>query len=156
LESISQDKQTQNNLTFHINGGVKNMKIKQVSVFVENQPGRLYAMLEVLGKAGINMRALSVSETAEFGIVRMILDNPDAGLEALKKAGYTARQDMIVTAEIPDVPGGLLKMVAEPLAKAGINIDYFYAFLEPSSGRARIVLKVNDIEKAEKLLNGKA
>ncbi len=58
------------------------MKIKQVSVFVENQPGRLYAMLEVLGKAGINMRALSVSETAEFGIVRMILDNPDAGLEA--------------------------------------------------------------------------
>jgi len=132
------------------------VKIKQVSVFVENQPGRLFTMLEALGKAGVNMRALSVSETAEFGIVRMILDNPDAGMDALKKAGYTARQDMIVSAEIPDVPGGLMKTVAEPLAKAGINIDYFYAFLEPSPGRARIVLKVSDVEKAEKLLNGKS
>jgi hypothetical protein len=131
------------------------MRIKQVSVFVENQPGRLFNMLEALGKSGVNMRALSVSETAEFGIVRMILDNPDKGMDALKKAGYTTRQDDIITAEIPDVPGGLLKSVAEPLAKAGINIDYFYAFLEPSPGRARIVLKVSDVEKAEKLLNGK-
>lgn len=131
------------------------MRIKQVSVFAENQPGRLFSMLEALGKAGVNMRALSVSETAEFGIVRMILDNPDKGMDALKKAGYTTRQDDIITAEIPDVPGGLLKTVAEPLAKAGINIDYFYAFLEPSPGRARIVLKVSDVEKAEKLLNGK-
>ena len=114
------------------------MKIKQVSVFVENQPARLFSMLEVLGKADINMRALSVSETAEFGIIRMILDNPDKGMDALKKAGYTAREDMIITAEIPDVPGGLLNSVAAPLAKAGINIDYFYAFLEPSLGRARI------------------
>ncbi len=131
------------------------MKIKQVSVFVENQPGRLFNMLDALGKAGVNMRALSVSETAEFGIVRMILDNPDTGMDALKKAGYTTRQDMIITAEIPDVPGGLMKSVAEPLAKAGINIDYFYAFLEPTPGRARIVLKVSDVDKAEKLLNGK-
>jgi hypothetical protein len=96
-----------------------------------------------------------VSETAEFGIVRMILDNPDKGMDALKKAGYTARQDDIISAEIPDIPGSLLKTVAEPLAKAGINIDYFYAFLEPSPGRARIVLKVSDVEKAEKLLNSR-
>jgi hypothetical protein len=132
------------------------MRIKQVSVFAENQPGRLFTMLEALGRAGVNLRALSVSETAEFGIIRMILDNPDKGMDALKKAGYTARQDDIITAEIPDVPGGLLKSVAEPLAKAGINVDYFYAFLEPSPGRARIVLKVSDVEKAEKILNGKA
>ncbi len=128
------------------------MKIKQVSVFVENQPGRLFAMLQALDRAKVNMRALSVSETAEFGIVRMILDKPDDGAEALKSAGYTTRQDWVLSCEIPDVPGGLLKAVADPLGKAGINIAYFYAFLEPSPGKARMVLKVDDIDKAEKVL----
>ena len=131
------------------------MKIKQVSVFVENQPGRLSAMLQALEKAKVNMRALSVSETAEFGIVRMILDKPDEGAEALRLAGYTTRQDSVLSAEIPDVPGGLLKAVAEPLGAAGINIAYFYAFLEPMPGKARMVLKVNDIDKAEKILEQK-
>jgi len=131
------------------------MKIKQVSVFVENQPGRLFAMLQALEKAKVNMRALSVSETAEFGIVRMILDKPDDGAEALRLSGYTTRQDWVLSAEIPDIPGGLLKAVAEPLAKAGINIAYFYAFLEPVPGKARMVLKVDDIDKAEKILERK-
>ncbi len=131
------------------------MKIKQVSVFVENQPGRLFAMLQALDKAGVNMRALSVSETAEFGIVRMILDKPEVGAEALRLAGYTTRQDWVLSCEIPDVPGGLLKTVADPLAKAGVNIAYFYAFLEPGPGKARMVLKVDDVDKAEKVLAGK-
>lgn len=131
------------------------MKIKQVSVFVENQAGRLFAMLQALERARINMRALSVSETAEFGIVRMVLDNPDAGAEALRNAGYTVRQDWVLSCEIPDVPGGLLKTVAAPLAKAGVNIAYFYAFMEPVPGKARMVLKVDDIEKAEKVLDFK-
>ncbi len=128
------------------------MKIKQISVFVENQPGRLFDMLRVLDKAGMNMRALSVSETAEFGIVRMILADPEAGAEALRKAGFTTRHDWIISAEIPDVPGGLVNTVIEPLAKSGVNIKYFYAFLEPVPGKARIVLKVDDMEKAEKIL----
>ncbi|PKH46412.1 amino acid-binding protein, partial [Dehalococcoides mccartyi] len=85
------------------------MMIKQVSVFVENKPGRLYAILKAMDKSKINIRALSVSETDEFGIVRMILDDPDAGAEALKTAGFTSRTDMMVTAEIPDIPSGLLK-----------------------------------------------
>jgi hypothetical protein len=131
------------------------MKVKQVSVFVENQPGRLFAILDALDKAKVNIRALSVSETAEFGIVRMILDNPDGGSDALKKAGFTARNDMIVSAEIPDIPGGLLKTVIEPLAKAGVNIGYFYAFLEQVPGKAMIVLKASDTEKAESILNYK-
>jgi hypothetical protein len=131
------------------------MKVKQVSVFVENQPGRLFAILDALDKAKVNIRALAVSETAEFGIVRMILDNADTGMDALKKAGFTARNDMIVSAEIPDIPGGLLKTVVEPLAKAGVNIGYFYAFLEQSPGKAMIVLKVSDTDKAETILNHK-
>lgn len=128
------------------------MKIKQVSVFVENQSGRLFAMLEALEKAQINIQALAISETAEFGIARMILADPDTGASALKKAGFTARQDWIISAEIPDLPGGLLRNIAEPLAGAGINISYFYAFIEPVPGKARIVLKVDNPEKAEKII----
>ena len=128
------------------------MKIKQVAVFMENQPGRLKALLEALRDAEINMRALSVSETAEFGIVRLILNDADAGLAAIKNAGFTARQDWVVCVQIPDVPGGLLQYVIEPLAETKINVSYFYAFLEPLPGKASIVLKTDDIDRAQEIL----
>jgi hypothetical protein len=130
------------------------MKIKQVSVFAENQQGRLLAILKALEGAGINLRAISVSENAEFGIIRMIMDESEKGAAALKKAGFTERTDQMLTAEIPDIPSGLLKTVVQPLGEAGINIDYFYAFLEPKAGTARIVLKTSDDAKAERLLGG--
>ena len=104
------------------------MKIKQVSVFAENQPGRLSAILKALDAAKINLRAISVSENAEFGIVHMIMDNAEKGAAELKKAGFTERTDMMLSAEIPDIPSGMLKKVVQPLSSAGINIDYFYAF----------------------------
>ena len=131
------------------------MKIKQISVFVENQPGRLVAILEVLAKKQINIRALSISETGEFGIVRMILDNAEEGLEALRQVGFTTRMDRLLCAEIPDLPGGLLNSVARPLAEAGINLAYFYAYIEPSTGKAMAVLKTDDLEKAEKVLESR-
>jgi hypothetical protein len=129
------------------------MKIKQVSVFAENQPGRLSAILEALRAAGVNLRAISVCENADFGIVHMIMDEPEKGAEALKNAGFTERADMMLSAEIPDIPSGMLRTVVQPLSAAGVNIDYFYAFLEQKPGIARIVLKTSDDEKAEKLLN---
>ena len=133
------------------------MRIKQISVFVENQLGRLVSILEVLEKKGISIRALSISESAEFGIVRMILDNPDEGLEALRQAGFSARMDWILSAEIPDVPGGLLNSVAKPLAEAGINLKYFYAYIEQATGdKAMVVLKTDDLEKAEQVLKSLA
>lgn len=128
------------------------MKIKQISVFIENHPGRLEAILEVLEKKGVSIRALSISETAEFGIVRMILTDTDQGLADLRQAGFTARADLILAAEIPDVPGALLNYVAKPLTKAGINLKYFYAFIEPNSDKAMAVLKTDDIDKAENVL----
>lgn len=128
------------------------MKIQQVSVFVENQTGRLVGILEVLESNRISIRALSISETAEFGIVRMILDDPGAGLESLRQAGFTTRMDWILRADIPDVPGGLLNSVAKPLADAGVNLKYFYAYIEPSTDKAVAVLKTDDIEEAEKVL----
>ena len=128
------------------------MRIKQVSIFIENQPGRLQAILRALEQKGINIRALTVSDTAEFGIVRMILSNPEQGLEALRQAGFTARQDWILSAEIPDVPGGLLNSVTKPLADAGINIKYLYFYIEAAAGKSMVVLKPDDLEKAERIL----
>lgn len=129
------------------------MRIKQVSVFVENESGRLAAILEALQREKISIRALSVSDTAEFGIARMILDNPDEGLKALRQDGFTTRIDWMLSAQIPDVPGGLLNSVAKPMAKAGINIKYFYAFIgQVGENKAMVVFKPDDIEKAEEVL----
>jgi len=127
-------------------------RIKQVSVFIENQPGRLTAMLEALEKNGVDIRALSISDTADFGIVRMILSDAGKAVEALRQAGFTSRQDWILSAEIPDRPGGLLQTVAEPLSKAGLNIKYLYFYIEAASGKSMVVIKVDDPEKAEKVL----
>jgi hypothetical protein len=127
-------------------------RIKQVSVFIENQPGRLTSMLEALEKNNISIRALSIGDTADFGIVRMILSDAAKGVEALRQAGFTTRQDWILSAEIPDRPGGLLKAVAEPLAKAGVNLKYLYFYIEAAERKSMVVLKVDDLEKAEQVL----
>jgi hypothetical protein len=134
------------------NGGVKEMKAKQISVFVENQPGRLVAMLEALKVKNVNIRALSVAETGDFGIVRMILSDPTAGAEALRQANFTIKETTVLQREMPDIPGGLLEKVAKPLTQAGINIEYFYAFLDPAPGKATIVFKVANPDKADEIL----
>jgi len=127
------------------------MKVKQVSVFVENQPGRLVAMLEALAAQDINIQALSIAEGADFGIVRMILSDARQGTEALRKAGFTVKETTVIQKEMPDRPGGLLETVA-PLSKAGINVEYFYAFIEPTPGKANLILKVSDPDRAIKVL----
>ena len=132
------------------------MRVEQLSVFVENQAGRLVAILEALKQKEISIRALSISETAEFGIVRMILSDPEAGHEALRQAGFTCRTDWIVSAEIPDVPGGLLDSVAKPLAEAGVNLKYFYAYIEPKTDRAVAVIKTDDLDRADEVLKRRA
>jgi hypothetical protein len=126
--------------------------VKQVSVFVENQSGRLSAILEVLEKAEINIQAMSVSDAAEIGIIRMILTKPKEGLNKLHQAGFTARMDWVLTIEIPNVPGGLFHTVAKPIAQAGINLLYFYAYTESTTRKSMVVLKADDLEKAEGIL----
>jgi hypothetical protein len=128
------------------------MKIKQVSCFVENQPGRLEALLEALKAENVNIRALCVAETSEYGIMRMVLSDSVKGVEALRKAGFTVKETVVLQKDIPDQPGGLLDVVARPLAKAGVNLEYFYAFVDPTPGKASIVLKVSDPDKAEKVM----
>ncbi len=128
------------------------MRMKQVSVFVENRPGRLKLLLETLAKAEINIRALSIADTADFGIVRMILSDTEKGLEEIRDAGLAASTNDVLRVELPDQPGGLLKTVVEPLSAAGVNVEYVYAFADRPLEHAMVVLKVGDIDAAEKLI----
>ena len=128
------------------------MKMKQVSVFVENRPGRLKLLMEVLYRVGINIRALSIADTADFGIVRMILSDTELGLDAIRAAGFAASTNDVLRVEVSDQPGGLLKAIAEPLSAAGINVEYVYAFAERPQENAVVVLKVGDIDAAEKII----
>ena len=104
------------------------MSIKQISVFLENKPGALYAMTGVLAQNKIDMRALNVAETQDFGIVRVIVDNVYAATTVLKDAGYVHSVTPVLGVAIPDVPGGLNK-VLQVLTDAKVNVEYMYAFL---------------------------
>jgi hypothetical protein len=131
------------------------MRIKQISAFVGNDPGRLVDLLTPLAQHQISIRALSVADSADFGIIRMVVSDTDEAVSALHEAGFTLRVNEVLAYEMPDVPGGLLKTVAEPLAKAGINLEYFYAFIQSGTGKALFVLKVDDPEKTERVLKKK-
>ena len=128
------------------------MRIKQISIFVENKPGRLVDILEVLQQAQINIRSLSISESGEFGIVRLILPNAEQTRDHLREAGFTTRMDTILAYSMPDEPGGLLCSVVRPLSDGGINLKYFYAYTDPSTNQAMVVLKPDNLDKTEEIL----
>ena len=119
------------------------MSIKQLSVFLENKPGELDALTRVLAAHSIDMRALSLSETNEFGIVRLIADRPLDAATVLKEAGYVATVTPVLGVSIPNVPGGLNKVLGV-LSEAGINLEYGYAFLGGTPGSAYMVFRVAD------------
>jgi len=128
------------------------MNASQISVFLENRPGRLAHLLQVLAGAGVNMRALSVADSSDFGIVRLIVDDVDAAMEAIRGADMTARTIQVLRVEVSDEPGALERTVVEPLAEAGVNIEYMYAYGGRLSETAVVVLKVDNQEKAERTL----
>ena len=128
------------------------MSVIQISVFLENLPGRLAALLQVLSDARVNLKALTVADSAEFGIVRVVVDNVDTAIRAIRAADMTATTTEVLRVEIPDVPGGMAKHIVEPLAAAGVNIQYTYAYSERAGQRAVVVLKVDDLEKAQQVL----
>jgi len=122
------------------------MEIKQISVFLENNAGRLGEVTRVLAGAEINIRAISIADTADFGILRLIVHNCDKALEALNKAGFTTRISNVIAVEIEDKPGSLAE-VMELFKKNVVNIEYLYASLEGQVGRAVIIMKVADHQK---------
>ena len=129
------------------------MIIQQISVFVENKPGTLAEVLGALKDSDINLRALSVADTADFGILRMIVNNPDLVEQQLRDAGFAVKSTPVLTIAISDNPGGLLTQV-EKLSAAGINIEYVYAFAANAAHDARVVFKVDNLEKAARIIRG--
>ena len=127
------------------------MSIKQISVFVENKPGALSAMTQVLAEQGVDMRALSLAETKDFGIVRIIVDKVYEATTALKDAGYVHSVTPVLGVRIPDMPGGLYR-VLQVLTDAKVNVEYMYAFTSRESGTANVILRVDNNEKALSVL----
>ena len=127
------------------------MKVDQISVFLENKAGRLAEVTRVLGEAGINIRALSLADTTDFGILRLICDNYDKAREVLKSRGFTVGKTEVVAVEVPDRPGGL-GMVLQILAKAGVNVEYMYAFVQHSGQNAVLIFRFDNLEQAISLL----
>jgi len=127
------------------------MTIKQISVFLENNAGRLGEVTKVLAQAGINLRAISIADTADFGILRLIVDKCDEALKALKDANYTTRVSEVAAVEIEDIPGSLAK-VMELFQKSMVNIEYLYASLEGKTGKAVVIFKLEDHQKGLEIL----
>ena len=127
------------------------MALKQISVFVANQTGELEKLVSILAEAGVDMRAMSIADTQEFGIMRMIVKGNTKACAALREAGYLVNVSYVTAVEIPDEPGGLAKVVSI-LAHHGVGIEYTYAFVTPSHGKACVVFRVENNEAAEAIL----
>ena len=127
------------------------MTIEQLSIFVENKPGKLVEALEALSGAGIDLRALSLADTSDFGILRVIVDKPENALEVLQGAGFLVKSSEVLPVAVGDKPGGLAT-VLRILANAGIDVEYTYAFVAHSHDMAYVILRVNDNGAAVKVL----
>ena len=128
------------------------MGIKQISVFLENTTGRLSEVTKTLANAGVNLRAISIADTADFGILRLIVDKNDKATDALNAAGFTTRRTDVAAVEIEDVPGSLAKLM-ELFQKSHLNIEYLYASLEGKAGMAIVIIKLQDHERGLQILN---
>ena len=125
--------------------------IQQLSVFLENRPGRMAEMARVLGENGHNMRAFVVADTAEFGVARIIVDRPAGAQRALQDAGFGVSVTEVIAVEVPDRPGGLAD-VLDRLGEAAINVEYAYCFVEPNGSVAVDIFRVEDAEAAKTAL----
>jgi hypothetical protein len=121
------------------------MKVEQLSVFLENKSGRLADATDVLANDGINIRALSLADTADFGILRLIVDDPEKARVALKAGGFTAAVTEVLAIEVPDKPGGLAGVLAK-FSSAGINLEYLYAFVAKRGENAIIICRFENVD----------
>jgi hypothetical protein len=127
------------------------MKIKQISIFLENRKGRLYDVCSLLGKHDINIRALNVAETESFGVLRIVVNKAQEAVKALGDAGIVAKITDVVAVEVEDRPGGLADIL-KVLADEDVNIEYMYGFVEKSSDKALMVFRFDDVDKAVEIL----
>lgn len=130
------------------------MTVKQISVFVENKPGKLAALATDLSKQNINLRAISIAEASDFGVVRIIVDDTFNAVTVLKAADYICSITEVLAVEVKDEPGMLANMIAT-LGEADINLEYMYTILGKKTDVAYMIIRVNDNEKAAKILADK-
>jgi hypothetical protein len=130
------------------------VKVEQISIFLENKPGGLSGVTKVLKEAGINIRALSLADTSDFGILRLIVDDVTKAKKVLNDSGFAVGRTHVIAVEVPDKPGGL-HSILELLTKNSINVEYMYAFVERSGENAVIIFRFDNIDQAiEVLLSG--
>jgi len=125
--------------------------IKQISLFVENKPGRMAKVSKTLSDAGVNIRALTVAEAGDFGVIRMVVDDPERGYKVLHDNGFTVSETEVLAVEMRDIPGGLYEIV-NTLGESDVNVDYAYAFVTTKAERAMLIIRVDNLEKARKVL----
>ena len=123
------------------------MKVKQLSLFLENKPGALSRPVKLLAKARLNILTLSIADTQQFGIVRLIVEEWQRARDALEKAGFVVHVREVVAATVPDRPGGMLETL-ELVQKTGVNIEYMYAFTCKRGDKAVVVFRFDDPDKA--------
>lgn len=127
------------------------MRVEQISVFLENKAGRLAEVTRILAESGINIRALSLADTSDFGILRLIVNDNNKAKEVLKAQGFTVGKTDVVAVEVEDRPGGLHKIL-DSLYKANVNVEYMYAFVQQSGSNAVIIFRFDNFEEAVKVL----
>jgi hypothetical protein len=130
------------------------MKVEQISVFLENKPGALAEVTRILGESGVNIRALSLADTKDFGILRLIVNDNEKAREVLAPRGFTVRKTEVVAVEVPDRPGGLAAIL-KVLAEAHINVEYLYAFVQQSGQNAIIIFRFDETDRAIAVLSEK-
>jgi hypothetical protein len=130
------------------------MKVEQISIFIENKSGRLAEVSRILGDAGVNIRALSLADTSDFGILRLIVNDREKAMSTLKGKGFTVSKTEVVAVEVPDQPGGLASIL-QVLDAEAINVEYMYAFVERCGTNAVIIFRFDETDKAILTLGAK-
>ncbi len=127
------------------------MRVEQMSVFLENKAGRLSEVTRILMEAGVNIRALSLADTSDFGILRLIVNDIAKAQTALREHGFTVGKTDVVAVEVDDRPGGLHKIL-QILQKSNVNVEYMYAFVQQSGNNAVIIFRFDNLDEAVKVL----
>ena len=130
------------------------MIVEQVSIFLENKAGRLMEVTNALAEAEINIKALSLADTSDFGILRLIVDNNEKAKNVLRERGFTVGRTSVVAVEVSDTPGGL-HYILTVLGESNINVEYMYAFVQPKTGVATLIFRFDRTEAALEVLHKK-
>ncbi len=131
---------------------IEDQMLKQITLFAENKPGRLTGATRILSEHNVNIRAFTIADTGEFGIIRFVVDDADASLTFLRTAGFTASETYVIGVDMPDEPGALYR-ISRTLSDSDINIEYAYAYTSSVPHKAVLIVQASDLDRAAQLLS---